>query len=150
VQTFGAIALLVLLALVVLGFKGHRIWRRQKRVYLEVQADRAVLSDEDFCRLASLDASLVSLVSIIRSKLASFGRYDPLRIYPEDSFSPHFGLEYDDDVAIVVQRMKIIEGYREYSFPLEQVKTVADFIKVVCRLKKEAEQDRANTFKKQI
>ncbi len=49
--------------------------------------------------------------------------YDPLRIYPEDKFSPHFGLDYDDDVAMVIQDMKIIKGYRDYSFPLEEIET---------------------------
>lgn len=109
------------------------------RKYLKIQENHLPLSDEAFCNNLELDASHVQIISIIRSKLAEQGHFDALRIYPDDKFYPHFGLTYDDDVAGFVQDMKIIEGYRENSFPLEEVKTVGDFVKIILRLKKEFE-----------
>jgi len=109
-----------------------------------VQSDRASLSDEAFCQQTGLEPLLVPIVSLIRSRLASLGAYDPFRVYPEDDFWPHFRLEYDDDVACFVQGIKVIRGYKDYSFPLQEVDTVADFVRVVWRLKNEAESGKAN------
>jgi hypothetical protein len=137
------VAACVALPLISLVLKYHWNWRLRRRRYVSMQATRASLSDEVFCRQAGFDAPLVSVVQPIRPTLASFGGYDPLRIYPEDSFGAQFRLGYDDDVAFVVQNMKIIKGYNDYSFPLEEVDTVADFVRAVWRLKKDAELDGA-------
>ena len=89
-------AAVIVLALLVLGLKYGWIWRRHKRHYQRIQADRAVLPDADFCREAGLDVSAIDAVSLMRDKLAERGGYDPLRIYPEDAFHGYFGLDYDD------------------------------------------------------
>ena len=137
-ETLGVIGLIVILAIfafVVLGLKYHLIWKGHKRCYTRIQAGRASLSDEAFCNRVGLAPSVIGVVAVIRSKLAEQGRYGPLRIYPEDAFSLHFGLHYDDDVAMLVQEMKLINGYKGYSFPLEEVSSVADFIRVVLKLR---------------
>jgi hypothetical protein len=147
-ETLGVIVLilvLTVLAFAVLGSKYHWVWRGQRRRYLRIQTDRAALSDDEFCRQAGLDPSVVGIVAVVRSKLGECGKCDPLRIYPDDSFYPHFGLAYDDDVAFVVADMGVIPGFHEYSFPLEEVDSVTDFVRVILRLKKEAEaSDGAN------
>lgn len=110
-----------------------------------MRASRASLSDEAFCRRSGLDASLASLVFSIRSKLVSFGGYDPLRVYPEDRLSHHLHLHHEHHVAMVVEDMNIRRGYDNESFSYKEVDTVADFVRVVWRLKKEAESgDSAN------
>lgn len=131
--------IIVILALCVIALKCHWIWKKRKRQYALLQSSHTPISDEVFCEKLGLDISAVRVISIIRSEIAELGCYDPLRIYPDDTFHPHFGLDYDDDVAILIQKMKIIEGYREYSFPLEEVDTIGDFVKIVLRLKKEFE-----------
>jgi hypothetical protein len=138
-EIFAAIVITVILALAVIGLKGYCDWRHTRRRYLRIQANRPPLSDVDFCRKANLELSVVGLVSLVRSKLASLGRYQAARIYPDDDFFS-FGLDYDDDVAMFVQNLKIIEGYKDYSFPLEEVRTVADFVKTVLKLKNENAQ----------
>jgi hypothetical protein len=130
----------VFVAFLVLGFKGAWKWRRYRKRYQTIQEHRAALPNEAFCHQMGLDSSNLGIVSTVRAKLAEPGRYDPLRIYPEDDFYPHFGLNYDDDIAMTVHAMKIIDGYRDYSFPLEEVKTVADFVGVLLRIKQETER----------
>ena len=108
--------------------------------YFKIQSNHLPISHEIFCKNLGLDSSFLGIVSIIRSKLAEQGHFDVLRVYPEDKFYPNFGLAYDDDVAMFVQEMKVIKGYKNYYFPLEEVQTVGDFVKVVLRLKKEFEE----------
>jgi len=136
------IAVCVALPLIGLVLTDHWMERFHRRNYLRMQASRASLSDEAFCRRSGLAASLVSLVFSIRSKVASFDGYDPLRVYPEDSISHHLHLHHEHHVAMVVEDMNIRGGYDNDSFPNE-VDTVADFVRVVWRLKKEAD-DAAN------
>jgi hypothetical protein len=143
VTGFITILSIVILALFVLAIKSYWIWKRQKQNYANIQSNRSPITDEVFCEKLGLDTSCSNIVSILRSKISNLGDYDPLRIYPDDEFYSHFGLDYDDDVAMFLQETKVIEGYREYSFPLEEVKTVGDFVKAVFRLKKEFEAAKA-------
>jgi len=144
VTGFITILAIVILALFVLAIKSYWIWKRQKRNYATIQSNRSPITDEVFCEELGLDASCAKIVSILRSKISKLGDYDPLRIYPNDEFYSQFGLDYDDDVAMFLEETKVIEGCREYSFPLEEVKSVGDFIKVVLRLKKEFEEEKAS------
>jgi hypothetical protein len=123
----------VCLAILVLALKSEWAWRRDKRRYRRMQASRISLADTDFCQRAGLNPSAVNIVSRVRSELASLGGFEPLKIYPEDAFYTHFGLRYDDEVAGFVQGLKIIEGCADCSFPVEEVVTVADFMRVVLR-----------------
>ena len=131
---------IVILAIFICAWSDRLKRRGQMKKYLKIQSEHLPLSDEVFCKNLQLDSSLVRIISIIRNKLAEQGRFDALRVYPQDTFYPNFGLAYDDDVAMFVQDMKIIESYRKYYFPLEEVQTVGDFVKVVLRLKKEFEE----------
>jgi hypothetical protein len=51
-----------------------------------------------------------------------------------------FGLNYDDDVAMLVQKMGVIPGFIDFSFPLEEVDNVAGFVKLLFKMKENAEQ----------
>jgi hypothetical protein len=133
------ILVLTVLAFAVLGLKYQLVWKRHRRHYLRIQAPRTTLSNYEFCRHTGLDPSVAGIVAAVRSKLGEHGKCDALRIYPDDEFYPHFGLAYDDDVAFVVKDMGVIPGFHEYSFPLEEVDSVTDFVRVILRLKKEAE-----------
>jgi hypothetical protein len=143
-ETLFVVAMLVI-AVVICGLKDRHVSRGHRKRYLSMQSGRPALSDDEFCRRAGLDPSVAGIVATVRSKLGECGKCDPVRIYPDDGFYPHFGLAYDDDVAFVVGDMGIIPGFHEYSFPLEEVDSVADFVRVILRLKKEAEpSDGAN------
>jgi len=143
-MNFLTIVIIVILAFVVLALKYRWIWRQQKKKYAKIQSGRTSLSDETFCTKLQLDASTIRIVSIVRSKLAEQGHYDPLRIYTDDKFYPHFGLTYDDEVGSFVYNMKIIEGYEVDYFPLGEVETVGDFVKTLLRLKKEFEETKTS------
>jgi hypothetical protein len=140
VKNFLTILAIVIFAFFIFAFKGHWARKRQKRFYANIQSGRTPLTNEAFCEKLGIDLSFAEAVSILRTKIAGLGCYDPLRIYPDDEFYSHFGLNYDDDAAMFLQETKIIKAYRGYSFPLEEVKTIGDFVKVVLRLKKESEE----------
>lgn len=137
-MTIAGTVLLIVIAVGVVGFKDWCLWKRKHSRYLVKQSDRITLPDEEFCARSGLDESLCGNVAAIRCNLAEYGKCDPTRINPEDSLSD-FALNYDDDVAMLVQKTGIVPGLTDYSFPLEEVDSVADFVKVVVRMKTEAE-----------
>jgi hypothetical protein len=143
VAIFIIILCIVILALFVLAVKSYWLWKNQKRSYINIQSRRPPLTDEAFCEKLGVDVSHTKVVSTLRAKISELGGYDPLRIYPDDEFFKRFGLDYDDDAAMFIQETKIINGYRDYSFPLEEIKTVGDFVNTVLRLKKEFEETKA-------
>ena len=129
---------MIALAVVILCFRDRQAWRDRNRKYLKTQADRSVLMDDYFCRKAGLDPETAAIIGIIRTNLAEPGVCDASRIYPGDSLAD-FGLDYDDDVAMLVQKMGVIPGFTDYSFPLEDVNDVASFAKIILKMKQDAE-----------
>ncbi len=138
IMIIAGIVLLIAIAVAVVGFKDWCLLKRNHNRYLAKRSDRIALPDEQFCARGGLDESICGIVATIRCNLAEYGKCDPTRINPEDSLSD-FALNYDDDVAMLVQKIGIVPGFKDYSFPLEEVDSVADFVKVVVRMKTEAE-----------
>ena len=130
--------ILVVLTLFVFGWLGSTV---AKRRYAALQASRTPITDEEFCRRAGLDLTQGNIVTTTRNALAErgLGRYDATRIYPEDSLNT-FELGYDDDVGWFVEGAQLIPGFHPDSswFPVEEVTSVADFVRVVQRMKDEA------------
>jgi hypothetical protein len=133
-----AVVAILAVALLVLFIRAHFQAKERDQKYAVKQKDREPLADKDFCLRSGVDPSEEPSITIIRRDLAWFGQCDAPRIYPEDNLG-ELGLDYDDDVAMLVQKMGLIPGFKEFSFPTEDVNTIADFAKIVLRMKHEAE-----------
>lgn len=132
-----SVVFLVLFTVVIMVWLGDRANRSR---YASLQAGRPSLTDEEFCQRAGLHLHTAGLVQDVRIALARRGRgkYEAKRIYPEDEFCGPFDLTYDDDVAGFVEMADLVPGFHQYWFPLEEVSSVADFVRVVQRMKEEA------------
>ena len=113
--------------------------RRKRARYLSLQAARPALSDSEFCRRAGVDPSHAAIVGTIRSHLAACFRCDALRLYPEDDW-PSYALNYDDDVAGLVEEMGVIPGFHQHWFPMERMDSLGDFVRVVLELRARPEE----------
>jgi hypothetical protein len=113
--------------------------RRKRARYLSLQAARPALSDSEFCRLAGVNPSHAAIVGTIRSYLAACFRCDALRMYPEDDW-PSSVLQYDDDVAGLVEEIGVLPDFKQYWFPMERVDSLGDFVRVVLELRARPEE----------
>jgi len=136
VLTIIAVVLMVAFAITVLCFRDSLTWRKRNRAYLSKQTERANLTDDQFCCKVGIAPSVSTIIGIVRANLAEFGQCNALKIYPEDTLS-EYGLDYDDDVAMLVRKMGIIPGFTEYSFPLEVVDDVGGFTKLLLIMKEQ-------------
>jgi hypothetical protein len=138
-HTIMVLIAVVALAIIILSIRDRLVWRKRIMEYLSTQAGRAVLKDHEFCHQAGIDSSNAATIEIILTKLAEFAHCDASRIRPDDKLSD-FALDYDDDVAMLVQKMGIIPGFRDYSFPLEEVDNVAEFASLVLKMIEDAKE----------
>lgn len=138
ILTIVAVVVMVALAIAILGLRDWLAWRRRIRRYLNTQAGRENLTNDEFCRQVAIDPSTATIVGIVRMNLAEFAPCDASRIYPGDTLHD-FALDYDDDVAMLVQKMGIISGFSDYSFPMEEVGDVGGFTRLLLKMKEEAE-----------
>ena len=82
--------------------------------------ERIPLSDEQFCKKASLPQSDIDLVKRTRECFGKFRKVDPLLIYPEDNVFTSIGIPYDDDLAGVLYNAGILKEF-EYCFPADEL-----------------------------
>ena len=137
-----AVVGLVVLAVVIMCLRDYRAWQKRNRKYLAIQTSHTPLRDDEFCRQAGIDSANAETIGIMRTNLSNFGKCDASRITPDDVLSD-FGLNYDDDVAMLVQAMGVIPGFNEFSFPLEDVSNVGGFATMLLTMKQKAEQTAA-------
>jgi hypothetical protein len=126
---FGLVVIFGLPVLILL-LRDLRVRKRQIGDNLRLQADRVSLSDEEFCHKERLDSSAVDLVHTIRYQVAKDIGCDPLRIYPDDSFSD-FGWSYGE--------AEMLMGYTDVVFEWDP-SFVGEFILEIVRLRKERGQ----------
>ena len=133
------VVVIVIVAALVCGFKDMLKDKKHQKTYQNMLNDREAMSDQEFCRLAGLDASDVELVHSLRASFSRFRSVSADMIYPDDSFFEHFGMPWDDTLAMFLHAEGILYKH-DYWFPNDEINGFSDLVPLVKRMNKETEQ----------
>ena len=129
------LVVLVVAGLLLLSYFRNLEKKAEFRKIAQMQANRAPLSDLEFCTKLLLNPNDVDFVSAIRKALAKRGDYNYERIYPEDELWDTFNFQLGDFLDEFA--MDFIQcGYGE--LPSEELKSIGDFVKYLVSKHKES------------
>ena len=137
-QTFLIIlflAVLLVAALLLLSYFRNLEKKAQFRKIAQAQANRAPLSDLEFCTKLVLNSNDLSFVSAIRKALANRGDYSYERIYPDDELWETFDFQLGDFLDEFARDF-IQCGHGD--LPYEKLHSVGDFVKYLVSRRKES------------
>jgi hypothetical protein len=133
------VVVIVIIAMLILGIRYALKDRREQKAYQRITTDRGTISDEEFCRMANLEESQIPLVHALRISFGLYRDVDADRIYPEDSFFDHFGMPYDDTLAVFLHDEGLLDDH-DWWFPTEDLVVFSDLVHLIEQMNNKTEQ----------
>lgn len=130
---------LIVAAVSVLILKDWFAVKLSRTRYLSSQSGRPPLSGEEFCRRCGLNPVVADIVTVVRSKLGERRKCDPLHIYPEDDLGSVLPGSWADELEHCAADWGITTSSYGDTFPYWDVRSVADFVGAILKLRGEPE-----------